>query len=109
VFEDHRLVAGDLSSVAQTLAIRHARRCAGGVGAVRPHERVVPRRISEEFHRGLSDHRLLGRLALSRATSHNAARFLEHVLDTMPFTVASIQVDGGSEFCAAVLSVEHAK
>jgi len=39
--------------------------------------------------------------AYSRATSHNAARFLEHVLDTMPFAVDSIQVDGGSEFRAA--------
>ena len=35
--------------------------------------------------------------ATSRATSHNAARFLEQVLDAMPFAVHSIQVDGGSE------------
>jgi len=47
--------------------------------------------------------------AYSRATSHNVARFLEHVLDAMPFAVTSIQVDGGSEFRAAVLSVEHEK
>jgi len=39
--------------------------------------------------------------AYSRATSTNAARFLEHVLDAMPFAVTSIQVDGGSEFRAA--------
>ena len=31
------------------------------------------------------------------ATSHNAAHFLEQVLDTMLFAVHSIQVGGGSE------------
>ena len=39
--------------------------------------------------------------AYSRATSHNAAHFFEHVLDAMPFAVRSIQVDGGSEFRGA--------
>jgi len=39
--------------------------------------------------------------AYSRATSHNAARFLEHTINTMPFAITAIQVDGGSEFCAA--------
>lgn len=34
----------------------------------------------------------------SRASSACAARFLEKVLDGMPFPILSIQVDGGSEF-----------
>ena len=36
----------------------------------------------------------------SRATAGNAARFLAEVVEAMPFPVASIQVDGGSEFMA---------
>ena len=44
--------------------------------------------------------------AYSRATSHNAARFLEQTLHAMPFAIHSIQVDGGSEFRAAF---EHAR
>jgi putative transposase len=36
--------------------------------------------------------------AYQRATSHNAADFLEHIHTTFPFTIRSIQVDGGSEF-----------
>lgn len=35
-----------------------------------------------------------------RATAKCAARFLEQVLQRMPFPVRGIQVDGGSEFCA---------
>jgi len=36
--------------------------------------------------------------AYQRATSHNAADFLEHIHATFPFKIQSIQVDGGSEF-----------
>ena len=36
----------------------------------------------------------------SRATAANATRFLTAMLEAMPFPVASIQVDGGSEFMA---------
>ena len=36
--------------------------------------------------------------AASNATSAAAAKFLEHVVQTMPFKVQSVQVDGGSEF-----------
>lgn len=35
-----------------------------------------------------------------RATSLAAARFLDTLLDRMPFPVAALQVDGGSEFAA---------
>ena len=38
---------------------------------------------------------------VQNATSTSAARFLEKVLRECPFTVAAIQVDGGSEFMAA--------
>ena len=36
----------------------------------------------------------------ARATAGNARRFLLDLLDTLPFPLASIQVDGGSEFMA---------
>ncbi len=36
----------------------------------------------------------------SRASARNASRFLQVVLQQMPFPVTSIQVDGGSEFRA---------
>ena len=36
----------------------------------------------------------------SRATAGNARRFLTAMIEAMPFPVASIQVDGGSEFMA---------
>ena len=36
----------------------------------------------------------------SRATAGNAKRFLLDLLDTLPFPLVSIQVDGGSEFMA---------
>ena len=39
--------------------------------------------------------------AYSRATSRNAARFLDHVLHTMPFAITALQVDGGSQFRGA--------
>lgn len=35
-----------------------------------------------------------------RATSLAAARFLETLLDRLPFPVRAVQVDGGSEFAA---------
>jgi len=35
---------------------------------------------------------------VSKATSAAAAKFLRKVIEKMPFTVKSIQVDGGSEF-----------
>jgi hypothetical protein len=38
--------------------------------------------------------------AYQRATSYNAAEFLEHIYATFPFKIKSIQVDGGSEFMA---------
>jgi len=38
--------------------------------------------------------------AHERATSLAAARFLDTLLDRMPFPVAAVQVDGGSEFAA---------
>ena len=38
--------------------------------------------------------------AWRRATAHNAKRFLDKLLDHMPFTIHAIQVDGGSEFKA---------
>jgi len=36
----------------------------------------------------------------ARATSLAAARFLDVLLDRMPFRIAALQVDGGSEFAA---------
>lgn len=33
-----------------------------------------------------------------RATSGNAAKFLQHAIDSFPFPIKSIQVDGGTEF-----------
>lgn len=36
----------------------------------------------------------------SRATAHNARRFLDQLLAESPFPIASIQVDGGAEFRA---------
>ena len=36
-----------------------------------------------------------------RATAHTASQFLDSLLARMPFPVKAIQVDGGSEFCAA--------
>lgn len=36
----------------------------------------------------------------SRATAHNASRFLQHVHQQLPFKLRSVQVDGGSEFMA---------
>lgn len=36
----------------------------------------------------------------SRATANNASRFLNAVREDLPFELRSIQVDGGSEFCA---------
>ncbi len=36
----------------------------------------------------------------SRATAHNARRFLQAVLEDLPYPPRSIQVDGGSEFRA---------
>ena len=38
--------------------------------------------------------------AFSRATAHNARRFLETVRNQLPFPLVSAQVDGGSEFRA---------
>jgi transposase len=38
--------------------------------------------------------------AYSRATAHNAQRFLEHLIRELPVPLVSIQVDGGSEFMA---------
>lgn len=38
--------------------------------------------------------------AYSRATAHNAQRFLEHLQSELPVPLVSIQVDGGSEFMA---------
>lgn len=39
--------------------------------------------------------------AVNRATAQAASRFLDKVIDQMPFPVEAIQVDGGSEFKAA--------
>jgi putative transposase len=40
-------------------------------------------------------------MVASQATAHSAARFLDVLIERMPFSVQGIQVDGGSEFQAA--------
>lgn len=40
-------------------------------------------------------------MVASQATAHSAARFLDVLIERMPFCVQGIQVDGGSEFHAA--------
>jgi transposase InsO family protein len=40
-------------------------------------------------------------MAASRATAHSASRFLDVLLERVPFPIRAIQVDGGSEFQAA--------
>jgi putative transposase len=40
-------------------------------------------------------------MVASQATAHSAARFLDVLIERMPFCVQGIQVDGGSEFQAA--------
>jgi hypothetical protein len=37
-------------------------------------------------------------MVASQATAHAATRFLDTLLERMPFPVRGIQVDGGSEF-----------
>jgi len=39
-------------------------------------------------------------MVASQATAHSATRFLDVLLERMPFTIRGIQVDGGSEFQA---------
>ena len=38
--------------------------------------------------------------ACRRATAHNAKRFLDKLVTELPFPIAALQVDGGSEFKA---------
>jgi transposase InsO family protein len=40
-------------------------------------------------------------MVASQATAHSAARFLDVLIERMPFPIQGIQVDGGSEFQAA--------
>ena len=55
-------------------------------------------RTLKEFRAVCPASKFMASRVFSRATAGNAKRFLQAVLEAMPFAVASIQVDGGSEF-----------
>ncbi len=55
-------------------------------------------RTLKEFRAVCPVSRFMASRVFSRATAGNAKRFLAAVAEAMPFPVASIQVDGGSEF-----------
>ena len=57
-------------------------------------------RTLKEFHAVCPVSKLFASRLFSRATAGNAKRFLAAMLEAMPFPVASIQGDGGSEFRA---------
>ena len=57
-------------------------------------------RTLKEFRAVCPVSKFMASRVFSRATAGNAERFLTAVLEAMPFPVASIQVDGGSEFRA---------
>ncbi len=57
-------------------------------------------RALKEFRAVCPVTKFMAARVFSRATAGNAKRFLEAVLEAMPFPVRSIQVDGGSEFMA---------
>ncbi len=57
-------------------------------------------RALKEFRAVCPVTKFMAARVFSRATAGNAKRFLEAVVEAMPFPVASIQVDGGSEFMA---------
>ena len=62
-------------------------------------------RTLKEFRAVCPVTKFMASRVFSRATAVNAERFLQAVLEAMPFAVQSIQVDGGSEFRA---DFEHA-
>ena len=57
-------------------------------------------RTIKEFRAVCPVSRFMVSRVFSRATATNAKRFLQVVLENMPFPIASVQVDGGSEFRA---------
>ena len=54
----------------------------------------------KEFRAVCPTIRFMATRVYGRATAGNAKRFLIDLLDTLPFPLASIQVDGGGEFMA---------
>ena len=57
-------------------------------------------RTLKEFRAVCPVSKFMATRVFSRATANNAKRFLAAMVEAMPFPVASIQVDGGSEFMA---------
>ena len=57
-------------------------------------------RTLKEFRAVCPVSKFMASRVFSQATAGNAVRFLQAMLEAMPFPVASIQVDGGSEFRA---------
>lgn len=87
----------------------HAQRWKHGAKAARPGEMVQVDHMTVGFVGGFAVKEfkavcpvtgLAFMRVCSRATAGNAQRFLRHLLREAPFKVASIQVDGGSEFRA---------
>ena len=87
---------------------RHAKRWKYGTKAKRPGEFVQMDVMTvsaegttiKEFKAVSPVDKFMVTQSYSRATSHNAKRFLQTVIDELPYPLLSIQVDGGSEFMA---------
>ena len=88
---------------------KHARRLPRGLKAQAPGElvqldtltvRPTPEHTVKQFTAYDPKARFTVAHAFRRATSNAAAKFLDKLIETLPFPVKAIQVDGGSEFMA---------
>ena len=92
----------------RNFASGHAQRWRRDMKAQRPGEMIQIDHMSvsrdgdtlKEFKATCPVSKQLVARVYSRATANNARRFLNAVREDLPFELRSIQVDGGSEFCA---------
>ena len=87
----------------------HAKRWRYGQRAKKPGELVqidhlsvslLPGHVIKDFKAICPVSKCLVQRAYGRATAGNAGRFLQEVVEQLPFPIRGIQVDGGSEFMA---------
>ena len=92
----------------RSFAQGHAQRWRRDMKAARPGEWIQIDHMSvsrdggtlKEFKAACPVSKQLVARVYSRAAANNASRFLQAVREALPFELRSIQVDGGSEFCA---------
>ena len=97
---------GRLTARRRRVFKRHAKRWKYGTKAMRPGEFVqmdtmtIPATGIKEFKAVSPVDKFMVTRSYSRATARNAECFLRDVIDDLPYSLLSIQVDGGSEFMA---------